>query len=285
MRKLYIAAFMLFSFGALATTPDMSIVQPKPHGLTIKFGGHTVSAETFKAEGSSNYKGRNINVVDSKEAAISKKSKVLSKSVVNKRNTNLSAQVENLESTMGEIVQKFEDDRIKVAKGHEGKFGDNKVLLSDTYDIIAGINIDNLGKEQDPSVMNAFKCEKYTSEDPEDCDATKKDKHDIKACDFDERLRWTGEKWECIGVFASPSNVSCNAYQWQVKGNPITCRDYIYQWKELPDATGNWKACVDGFKEKLFECIRHKANKDSGTKVENKYCPGPMPKVIKACSS
>ncbi|MCP4393989.1 MAG: hypothetical protein GY804_06965 [Alphaproteobacteria bacterium] len=197
---------------------------------------------------------------------------------------------------MGEIIQKIDDDRMKVVKDHEKQFEANQKTLNETYNLVKEINLDNLGREQDPNIKSPFKCAKYRSVNADDCNiSSSTEAHKMPDCTSDEQLRWTGSKWECVGIFEIVTEaVSCSVDQWtQPLNGGVACIDYIYSW--LLEA--NWSGCVKnagspsygtiyGARTKDYECTKRKTL--SSTPVPestSSKCPGTQPpSVVASCS-
>lgn len=237
-------------------------------------------ATKYKADENDGYKGRTLNRAKTTLGSVTKSSNALSRTVVLDRVSKSNPQLENLESTAGELVQKVEDDRLKVAKKHETLFEKNKSTLQEAYTITKTVKVENLGSEQDPTIQNAFKCSNL-----EDCNkntslaSNGKNDHDIKeVCTSDQRLHWNGATWSCLSVFKAPAVVTCASgtqYSKQVNGG-TACIDYIFKWKK----DGTFPACTGAdqtIKEEV-SCNAYKtASATTSFKVADKYCHGSEP--------
>ncbi|MCP4355420.1 MAG: hypothetical protein GY793_07270, partial [Proteobacteria bacterium] len=115
MKKLYLLILMFACVSAQsATYPDVSSVFPVPSSIKL-----ARPSDDFKATSDPAYKGRNTNIAKTRSAVTPiQNNGFLSKTVSDYRNTNSSMQLDNLESAMGEIIQKIDDDRMKVVKDH-----------------------------------------------------------------------------------------------------------------------------------------------------------------------
>tara|TARA_Y100001960_G_C14773763_1_gene881704 strand:- start:239 stop:1438 length:1200 start_codon:yes stop_codon:yes gene_type:complete len=265
----------VFSIAANAeSAQDMlnNKVSQKPSSISLS------NADSYAAEGVNGYEGRNEN-----RAGENLTSQVASGSSVSKtiklKGSVKDSQLENLESTAGELVQKLEDDRLKKAKRHQASFEKNKSLLQSSYSLLENVNVNQLGSEQDPEVQNAFKCLdiKGCNEDP------RKAKNDTDAraikdvCAKNERLHWNGTRWECVGLFSTLPRVSCasNQYAKAVNGG-VACIDYLYRWGE-----NGYTACdSNGKKQTIVKCFQKKKLTDANTtSVADSNCFGSKPSV------
>ncbi|HAG53104.1 MAG TPA: hypothetical protein DCL21_04885 [Alphaproteobacteria bacterium] len=260
---------ILFSVNTFAgNTPDLS-------GIADPSSVNVEDFNSYKASEDSNYKGRNENRAVTRELQTSSKGSSLSRSVVTSKSNN-NAQLENFESTVGELVQKVEDDRAKKSKGHKSVVDDSKVKLKEAYDYTKQINTDLLGNEQDPIVQNAFKCSNLRN-----CDTSENDSHAMPTCGDSQRLTWTGQKWECIGVFENPGKPNCDSTQWSKDVNGGTaCIDYIYVWTK----TGVSACQSTNTASHIYQCMRKKNMQDTGSSVPDENCFGEKPTGKDSCT-
>ncbi len=271
MRKLYLLVLLTFAYTAGAITPpDLSSVRvPTSTDLDIE------GADKYQAKNNSNYLGRNSN--NSESTALEKVYHPgnISKSV-SKSSNSKQAQMENLESTAGEFVQKLEEDRFRKAKEHEGLYTKAKDNYTKAYTDAKKIDVDNLGNEQDPYVQNAFKCK-----DLKHCDKGDNDPHAVPVCNDTQVLHWTGKKWQCLNQFKNPSAASCTSNQWAKKiNNGTACVDYIYLW----DETGTGACQKNSRADIIYNCMRKKTPTDKGTVVGASNCKASKPVGTKACT-
>lgn len=293
MKKFYIMVLVLLaSLNAAAKPPTIDLDKEWKGGVSKPADINKLGDDYVKNHFAADIRGRNKNIVEARQAKIVQHGDSLSKTVVSQRNTSLSAQVEGLESTMGEIVQKFEDDRLKISEEHRDIFDKNVKKLTKVYDTVNEVIVEWLGQEQDPKVKNAFKCAKYAEDSKKgNCikGVTGNDKHKIQPCSDGKRLHWTGSEWTCIGVFSKPKGNNCKIGenklygQWKKESNGGTvCVDYVYTW-----STTKWSGCRDGHKTRSVECHRRKnATDTSFSKVDNSEdgpCPGPKPDTKEEC--
>ncbi|PPR09759.1 MAG: hypothetical protein CFH44_00326 [Proteobacteria bacterium] len=271
MIRLYLLAFLIFSYTAGAMTPpDLTGVRsPTSTDLNID------RADDYSANSNSSYKGRNLNNAGTAESSQSSKSSSISRSIAKSTSKN-QAQMENLESTAGEFVQKLEEDRIRKAKEHENLYNKAKDSYTQAYTDAKKINTENLGSEQDPYVQNAFKCK-----DLNNCDKGDSDPHAVPVCSNKEVLHWTGDKWQCLSQFKNPSSANCASDQWAKPiNNGIACVDYIYLWDE-----NGTEACQKSGKANiLYSCMKKKTPTDKGVAVSESECKAKKPDGQKSCS-
>lgn len=271
-----------------------AVVKNKPANVKINdadSNSYTAKGSTVSGSeigGSHTYIGRNMSVVKSNDYETVKASKSMSRSVVVNSTDNETIQVENLESTAGELVQKIEDDRINKSLDQQSLFEDNVKELVDLYNkILDQIIRENLGSEQDPKIQNAFKC-KY----PDKCKKSvgKNDVHAIKDCSDGKRLHWNGDSWSCYGLFdtISSADFKCDdggaeatQFSYSVNGQKV-CENYIFNWY----SDGFGECSKEGQKVGNVVCKRYKEGQDiaSGKKVSNDLCYGEKPKDIQACT-
>lgn len=283
MKKTWMLLFSIMcTFNANALKPDLSGVYPvpsQPAEVTEGYPKLDSLYEDYKADKFNDFKGRNLNKVDSVPLARLEVSGNITKSVTSYHKTNVIAQIENLESTSGELVQKLEDDRVKVSQKHQDKFSDNKTSLVYVYDTLAkDVDVSKLGKEQDPSVQNAFKCA-----DVNNCNPKGYDKHEMQVCNDDERIHWTGSRWKCIALFDQPNMPVCRDDQFSVYvNNGVACVDYIYQW-----SFENWDSCESSNSQKAkYGCYQKRNVSSQGLKVDDSDCEflGDKPESTQSCN-
>jgi len=232
--------------------------------------------DKYEAKTEGDYKGRNENISRTKEISKRTSGSALTRSVIITKSSK-DSQLENLESTAGELVQKVEDDRLKKSKEHKDVFDSTKATLQQAYDFTREINENMLGNEQDPKVQNAFKCSNLRN-----CDTSENDDHAIKECNEGQRLSWSGKEWSCIGMFADPGKPNCGSDQWDhpVNGG-IACVDYVYIWTK----TGVGTCRSDDKAPHVYECIQKKNKTDkSGTPVAAGNCFGETPTGVDSCT-
>jgi hypothetical protein len=284
MKKLWMFLVALsFSLTSQAETVQDLLnvnVTLKPAALSL------TDPSAFEAEGVSGYEGRNKNRREENLTSQVKSGSTLSRTVQSK-NSSRDAQLENLESTAGELIQKVEDDRIKRTRKHKDSFDSTKNILKKAYTELESVDMSKLGSEQDPEIQNAFKCHdlKACNENPKNA-TNGTDKHDIKkdGCAKSERLHWNGSSWSCEGIFAviKKSNCSSDQYSKEVNGG-TACIDYLYSW-----GPGAYEACDTTIMKQKSEpvCYRKKTSSDTNpVKVADSKCiskkPGPY---YKSCS-
>tara|TARA_Y100001960_G_C14774861_1_gene882479 strand:- start:2054 stop:3244 length:1191 start_codon:yes stop_codon:yes gene_type:complete len=265
----------VFSVAANAeTVQDVlnSKVTQKPSTINLQ------SPATYSAEGVSDYEGRNEN-----RASENLTSQVSSGSSVSKivklKNSAKNSQLENLESTAGELVQKLEDDRLKKAKKHKNTFDSSKNVLQNTYTTLQGVDINKLGSEQDLKIQNAFKCLDLRScnDDPNLAKGTIDSRAIKNSCEKNERLHWNGSKWNCVGIFATIKPSSCGSKQYAKEVNGGTaCIDYVYEWGQ----SGYTSCDSSGNKEAIVKCYQKKNLGDANkTSVSDSNCLRSKPKA------
>jgi hypothetical protein len=229
--------------------------------------------DKYKATEKSNFKGRNLN----NSAAVSNQkatSANLSRSV-DVRLSKQAAQMDNLESTAGEFIQKIEEDRQRQSEKHIDKYNNYRNNLKTVYTTLNGVDTEKLGNEQDPYVQNAFKCSNIAN-----CDTSDSDKHAIKACASTERLHWTGQEWLCVDAVKNMPSANCTSKQWSKNvNNGKACINYIYNWVE-----SGLEGCQPNNKDKIiYKCYQKKTVSDSGTIVSDSNCYGKKPEEYKSC--
>jgi hypothetical protein len=239
-------------------------VSSKPESINLK------DVTNFKSEAVTGYTGRNNNRVEKNLSSQVKTGNGVTRSVSLSSKTS-NSQLENLESTAGELIQKLEDDRLKKAKMHKTKFDNNKGMLQDTYDVTKRVVAENLGSEQDPVIQNAFKCSnlRACNEDHKKAKSGT-DVHDLPQCDAKNRLRWNGSRWECVKLFAKPSSKKCGSHQYAKAVNGGTaCINYLYYWE-----LGEFSKCQrDNTKVAVPGCYRKKTQKSTNkVKVDDSIC-------------
>jgi hypothetical protein len=270
MKKIYILILLTFAYTAgAAVPPDLTGVRaPSSTDLNLD------EAEKYQAKNNSNYLGRNSN--NSESTALEKvdHSGNISKSV-SKTSSSKQAQMENLESTAGEFIQKLEEDRFKKSKGHEKVYQDTKAKYTNAYTNTKKIDTSALGNEQDPYVQNAFKCENLKN-----CNRGINDPHAVPTCTNEEVLHWSGKQWTCLGQFKNPDAVSCDSDQWAKKiNNGTACVDYVYDWVLIS------KVCGSNNKEvHTYQCQKKKTASDkTGTATDASKCLTANPSKTIAC--
>tara|TARA_Y100001960_G_C14774861_1_gene882480 strand:- start:3356 stop:4660 length:1305 start_codon:yes stop_codon:yes gene_type:complete len=268
MKKLILLSLALYSFNVNAeTVQDIlnSKVTQKPSSLSLD------NASKYDAENVSGYEGRNKN-----RATENLTSQVVSGSslsrTVKSSSASKNSQLENLESTAGELVQKVEDDRAKKAKNHKTSYDSTKAVLNNAYTTLQGVDINKLGSEQDPDIQNAFKCldVKGCNEDPNKAKGTSDSRAIKNSCAKNERLHWNGDKWTCVGIFEEISPLPCSSRQYQedVNGGKA-CIDYFYVW----GISGYTSCDSSGNKKSIIKCFKKKDLKDSNTNaVSDSFC-------------
>lgn len=273
------AVFLSFSVNSYADANAVKlldvIVKVKPEAIQLK------DTYQYISDDQNNYSGRNNNRIKDNFQVETTSSNSLSRSVTVNTNSKDDSQIENFESTAGELIQKVEDDRIKRSKDHEGVFTDNKSTLKASYDILKEVKVNNLGSEQDPSVQNAFKCEDLISCNKNPDQSTKNnDTRAINSCSSNERLHWNGKKWACKGIFEVVSSSSCTSRQYEQSVNGAkACIDYIYFWKAT--AKGS---CVDNAQQYTVKCNSKKTvDSTVHSEVSDSECIGTKPKSTQVC--
>lgn len=294
MKKTYLLIFLsailsISSVSALDIDDLLTSVNPKPSDGRVNAPGpiHPVVNDysAYKAEGKKTtvngkeveFTGRNLNKASSKENETVSNSGSLTRSVSSSSSKD-SSQIENLESTTGEMIIKLEDDRSRKSKEYQKTVEDSREVLTDAYLTTEKININNIGNEQDPSIQNAFKCADF-----DNCNNGSYEKHEIKECESDEMLSWSGQGWSCVGVFDDPGKPKCSSDQYSKNtGGGEACVDYIYQW-----AFEAWGACQStGTQDSIYSCYKKEKSGDSGTKVGDSYCKflGDKPTSSQSCN-
>tara|TARA_Y100001960_G_C14773763_1_gene881706 strand:- start:3020 stop:4597 length:1578 start_codon:yes stop_codon:yes gene_type:complete len=262
MKKIIISILALYSFNSNAeSAQDLlnSNVSVVPNSISVP------NSSSYKADKVTSYEGRNENRSSENLTSQVKSGTSVSRTVHSNSNVR-NTQLENLESTAGELVQKVEDDRIKKSKKYEDKLKSNKATLQDVYDITATVDINNLGSEQDPDIQNAFKCLdiKKCNEDPSRAKTDKDARAISRTCASDERLHWNGNRWECVGIFAKISPSKCGSKQYAKTVNGGTaCIDYVYEWGQ----SGYTSCNSDGEKTSIVKCFQKKELGDKNEKV------------------
>ena len=269
MRFLILFSFLMYSVSAYAESPSLAGVRaPTSTDLNLD------SADDYTVEGTS-YKGRNINRANSTSVNSSQTANGISKSV-STNITSQQAQMDNLESTAGEFVQKLEEDRQKKSKEHEKIYNDSKTRYTNAYNKTKLINVKNLGNEQDPFVQNAFKCQSLSN-----CDRGDNDPHAVPTCNSSQVLHWTGSKWQCLNQFVKPNAANCTSDQWaKAINNGVACVDYIYLW----DETGVGACQSTGKADIVYSCMRKRTPTDEGSVVSASSCKASKPTGQKACT-
>ena len=271
MRKLYLLVLLTFAYTAGAITPpDLTGVRaPTSTDLNLD------NADKYKARSNNSYQGRNLNNAKTIEASKSSESSSISRSIATSASKK-QAQMENLESTAGEFIQKLEEDRVRKAKEHEDLYSKAKDNYTKAYTDAKKIDTSNLGNEQDPYVQNAFKCQSLSN-----CDRGDNDPHAVPTCNDTQVLHWTGKKWQCLNQFKNPSAASCTSDQWAKKiNNGTACVDYIYLW----DETGTGACQKNSRADIIYNCMRKKTPSDKGTVVSASNCKASKPVGTKACT-
>jgi len=274
MKHIIMMLSLLIAINANAATVEEKVdAIPSPSTVTIKVIDD-YTAESI--DGVDGYKGRNENISKTKEISKRTSGSALTRSVIVTKSAK-DSQLENLESTAGELVQKVEDDRLKKSKEHEETIKNSQSELQKAYDFTREINENMLGNEQDPKVQNAFKCSNLRN-----CDTSENDDHAIKECNEGQRLSWSGKEWSCIGMFADPGKPNCGSDQWDhpVNGG-IACVDYVYIWTK----TGVGACQSNNKAAHIYECIQKKNKTDkSGTPVATGNCFGEAPTGVDSCT-
>jgi len=270
MKYLLIICGLLLSTNTYAgsVVSDVNAITP-PSSVSLE------SLDNFEAKDETSYKGRNENRAVTKELQKTSAGSSLSRSVIMTK-SNKDSQLENLESTVGELVQKVEDDRLRKSATHESLFKSSKSTLQSAYDTTKQIDEGRLGNEQDPNVQGPFKCSNLRN-----CDTSENDSHAIPACGASQRLTWSGQKWQCIGVFEDPGKPNCDSTQWSkdVNGGKA-CIDYIYVWEK----TGVAGCQPDDKADHIYQCMKKKYTKDTGTAVSDVNCFGDKPEGKDSCT-
>tara|TARA_Y100001960_G_C14773763_1_gene881705 strand:- start:1562 stop:2902 length:1341 start_codon:yes stop_codon:yes gene_type:complete len=265
----------LFSVAANAeSAQDMlnTKVSQKPSTISLS------NADSYSAEGVDGYEGRNQNRAGENLTSQVSSGTSVSKTI-NFKSSEKDSQLENLESTAGELVQKLEDDRLKKAKRHQTSFEKNKSLLQNAYNLVEDVNVNQLGSEQDPEVQNAFKCldVKGCNEDPRKA-KNNTDSRAIKdVCNKSQRLHWDGSQWKCVDLFRTLPRVSCSSKQYaKTLNGGVACIDYLYRW-----AVNGYTSCDSkGRKQTIVKCYQKKKLTDSNTtSVSDSNCLGKKPSV------
>ncbi len=271
MKKLYLLILLTFAYTASAiTTPDLTGVRA-PTSTDLNLDG----ADKYKAKSDNSYQGRNLNSARAVEASKSNESSSISRSIATSASKK-QAQMENLESTAGEFIQKLEEDRFRKAKEHESIYKQAKDNYTNAYTNTKKIDIDNLGNEQDPYIQNAFKCK-----DLNNCSRGDSDPHAVPTCNDTQVLHWTGTKWQCLNQFIKPESANCSADQWSKPiNNGTACVDYIYLWGE----TGVGACQKNGRADIIYSCMKKKTPTDTGTVTSASSCKASKPVGTKACT-
>ena len=267
--RLFFLIILLFSATANAAAPDLTSVRaPTSTDLNID------SIDKYSVNGSS-FKGRNLNKSETVKSSTVNVNSQLSRSISGV-SSKQNAQIDNLESTAGEFVQKLDEDRFRKTKEHAKKYEQAKTSYTNAYTLSKSINTDNLGNEQDPYVQNAFKCK-----DLNNCDRGDNDPHAVPTCNDTEVLHWSGSEWRCLNQFTKPSTAKCSARQWSKPiNNGIACVDYIYLW----DESGTEACQKTGKANILYSCMKKKTPTDKGTVVSKSECKAKKPVGQKSCS-
>ena len=273
--------FASFNVSAVESAQDMlnNEVSQKPSAINL------ASPEGYTAEGVSAYEGRNKNRATENLTSQVKSGNSISRSMRHNGSVK-DSQLENLESTAGELVQKVEDDRVKKAKNHKSRFDSNKAVLQKTYDIVADVNVNLLGSEQDPKIQNAFKCSniKECNKNPKIAKGNTDARAIKNFCTKSQRLHWDGSKWSCLGLFAKISKPSCGAGQYAEPLNGgLACIDYIYEW-----GSNSYSSCnSSGQRLSIIKCFKKKKTSDRDVDVvADSNCLGNKPKeTTSSCSS
>jgi hypothetical protein len=271
MKKLYLLILLTFAYTAgAATAPNLAGVRsPTSTDLNLD------NVDKYTAKSNTAYQGRNINNAKSASLSKSNDSDGISRSIATK-SSKQQAQMENLESTAGEFVQKLEEDRVRKAKKHEELYKEAKTNYTKAYNESKKIDIDNLGNEQDPYVQNAFKCQNLSN-----CDRGDNDPHAVPTCNDTQVLHWTGKKWQCLNQFKNPAAANCTSDQWAKKlNNGTACIDYIYLW----DETGTGACQKNSRADIIYSCMKKKTPTDKGTVVSSSNCKASKPVGTKACT-
>ena len=265
----FLILFLFASMSANAAAPDLTGVRaPSSTDLNID------SVDKYSVNGSS-FKGRNLNKSETVKSSTVNVNSQLSRSISGV-SSKQNAQIDNLESTAGEFVQKLDEDRFRKTKEHAKKYEQAKTSYTNAYTLSKSINTDNLGNEQDPYVQNAFKCK-----DLNNCDRGDNDPHAVPTCNDTEVLHWSGSEWRCLNQFTKPSTAKCSARQWSKPiNNGIACVDYIYLW----DESGTEACQKTGKANILYSCMKKKTPTDKGTVVSESECKASKPTGQKSCS-
>lgn len=277
MKKLILASLVLCSFNVNAETVQDILndkVTQKPSSLNLD------STSGYKAEGVSGYEGRNKNRAEENLTSQVNSNSILSRTVKSQSSSKVS-QLENLESTAGELVQKVEDDRLKKSNKHKDAYDSAKVVLEDTYSTLQNVDVSKLGSEQDPEIQNAFKCLniKACNEDHNKAKGTSDSRAIKDTCAKNERLHWDGDKWSCVGIFQKIASSPCSSRQYAEEVNGGTaCIDYFYEW----GVSGYTSCDSSGNKTSIIKCFKKKelgdANKDA---VNDSFCLTEKPSETK----
>ena len=269
MRVLILFLFLMCSVSAHAESPDLTGVRaPTSTDLNLD------SPDNYSVSGTS-YKGRNINRSESVSNSVVTSRSSISRSI-NSESAKTQAQMDNLESTAGEFVQKLEEDRQRKSQDHADKYNEAKSTYTNAYTLAKSINVKNLGNEQDPYVQNAFKCQSLSN-----CDRGENDPHAVPSCNDKQVLHWTGEKWQCLNQFAKPSSANCSSDQWSKPiNNGTACVDYIYLWDEVGVGTCG----KTGKADIIYHCMRKKTPTDKGASVSASECKAVKPTGQKSCT-
>lgn len=190
--KYIIILFTILAFNANAGNPDMSGVNNPNNINWTNYNSYKVPEDQFYG------RNKKENVGQALTATTVTKSNNLTKSVNKTEDPRISAQVETLETTVGELVQKVEDDRLRKMEDLDSKANNTKDTLKDNYEVVKNLEVNNLGYEIDPSVKDAFKCQNI---DPASCEPNLGDPNDIRECNDNQMIRWDGNNWTCIGLF------------------------------------------------------------------------------------
>jgi hypothetical protein len=266
---IYTVFLLLLMSNASAEVINISTKAKNPSSLEYNLDDFN----KYKATEKSNFKGRNLNTsttVSNQKSTSSNLSRT-----VNARSSKYNAQMDNLESTAGEFIQKVEEDRQKQSEKHIDKYNQYRSNLKTVYTTLNGVDTEKLGNEQDPYVQNAFKCSNIAN-----CDTSDSDRHAIKACASTERLHWTGQEWLCVDAVKNMPGANCTNKQWSKNvNNGTACIDYIYKWVE-----SGLEGCQPNNKDKvIYKCYQKKTVSDSGSLVADSNCYGKKPEEYKAC--
>ena len=285
IKLMILAGFLALAAPAQALDVDQLLtkVSPKPSsGRVGDLGGiypPIQEVEKYKAETDPDYKGRNENVVNAVTNTQNSSTGTITKTVSN-RGVKDKSQLDSLESTAGEMVDKVENDRLIKSKGYERELRESRDEVTDAYLIMKKVDANRLGREQDPSIKNAFKCA-----DLDNCKTgSKHERHEVEECSDTEMLHWTGHTWECVGIFSNPKAPKCASDQYSKNtGNGTACVDYIYQWD-----LKSWGACDPKSKtqEAVYACYERKVPGSGGRIVSDSSCKhiGDKPEGKQSCN-
>ena len=193
----YLLLTIILSSNAFAMTAD--------HPSTLVGNIPSVSefsASEYNGTDYDDYVGRNIQNNNAKISTDGSGNSKLSKSIINKFESTEKSKLESFDTTVGELVQKVEDDRLSKAQDLIDYLNDIVSLLSQSYSIINTLESQLVGYERDLGVEGPFKCENIDYLNP--CDNTSSsDKHSAAVCSSDKTIHWTGSKWTCQDILST----------------------------------------------------------------------------------